>query len=604
MWHEHYFCRQKDLPRRACRSCRFFCGVFGDSAKRSAAAGCAGCAGCASRAHCTGDAARFRRSRFACSAAARPVLPPVPYCRPSAQKPTPKTPLAAPPPRVAALYQYNYDNATGAGFRYDNGADALTQHPAQPKNYSYKSAAWHKRELSAMREAGIDVALCNYWGNPADRASPPGQGLRWSFDGLRPLADAAAQINQTKHPAPKIGLYFSVGSFADNAAHFSPDLATNDGRAWLYVSLRDFFSLVPPRLRATGANNGPLVFVSYDATLVKNGAGSAALWQYIRAHFVADFGVEPCLILQDGWRSGEVPSVGGVINGTFPQVTTPKEGLRETETVAALGPGIDLRANPQNEQTAIFRDREKGAFYEKQWRMLLSRRLASRPRLVFLQSWNEWQPATALAPSREYGDKYVLLTRKWADLFHRGFYAKPLPVPGPYRNADRVSWFAATAETKTTGLRLVVAPDGLFISNQTATGGAYAEADPSVGNPRHLYFDVNDSFVFDADDEQTKSAPLRLTFEYFDQGHDHIVVQYDATPNGEALRNGGDDSGYTLAAEVPFTNTGTWKTATVVLPHPRFANRQNYGADFRFQVSKNNTLRLRWVTLRRGDGAL
>ena len=534
------------------------------------------------------------------------ALPPLgPYCQvSSAQKPAAnvKTPIAA-PPQVAALYQYNYDEATGAGFRSGDGTDTLSQHPAQTKTYSYKSAAWHLRELSAMRESGIDIALCNYWGNPADRALPPGQGLRWTFDGLKPLAEAAAQMNKTKRDAPKIGLYFSVGSFLNNAARYNPDLATNDGRAWLYVSLRDFFSLLPPRLRAAGPNGGPLVFVPYTS-FIKNGVGDEALWQYIRAHFVADFGVEPYLILQSGWQNGGRPSVGimGGINGTFPQVATPLEGLHETNEVASFGPGIDLR---ENGRKVVFRDREKGAFYEKQWRLFLSHRPTSRPRLVLLETWNQWEQGTAIAPSREYGDQYVRMTRKWADLFHSGFYAKLPPVPGPYRDANRVSWFAATTtiSNSSSGLRLVAPTDGIFEVDKTAVGGAYAQAsDASVGGLRYLYFDVNDSFLFDADDNRSDSPRLRLTFEYWDEGRDPILIQYDATKIGEAINNL-DAPGYTVAAEFSRTDTRTWKTKSVFLTHPRFANRENGGADLRFQAPKITPLRFRWVTIQRSDGS-
>ena len=423
----------------------------------------------------------------------------------------------------------------------------------------------------------------HYWqGKPSVQT---GQGLRWSFDGLKPLAEAAAQMSKTKYPAPKIGLYLSVGSFADNAAHFNPDLATNDGKAWLYISLRDFFSFIPPSLRATGANNGPLVLVPY-ASFVKSGVGSEALWYYIRAHFVADFGIEPCLILQDGWRSGDKPFISGAgpVNGTFPQVATSKEGLRETGSVASLGPGIDLR---QSGQRVVFRDREKGAFYEKQWRMLLSHNPASRPRLVLLDSWNLWEQGTALAPSREYGSKYVQITRKWADLFHKGSYTKLPPVSGPYHDANRISWFAATADKETaSGLRLVAAPDGPFEINKTAAGGANVEVRINpYGDVKNLYFDVNDSFLFDADDSGSISPRLRLTFEYWDEGRDPIIIQYDATANGEAINNR-DTPGYTVATSFSRTDTRTWKTATVTLTHPRFANRENGGADLRFQAPK------------------
>ncbi len=533
------------------------------------------------------------------------ATPPGPYMTrtPPVSRAKSNAPL---PPQIATAFLYNFDDKTGAGLRYNNGIDALSMHPAQTKGYSYKNALWHRRELTEMRAAGVDIALCNYWGNPADRALEKGQGLRWSFDGVGPMVQAATQMNKTNRPAPKIGLAFSAGSLVENAAHYQPDLATNDGRAWLYVSLRDFYSLVPPKLRATGPNGGPLIFVTFNAPFVKNGVGDTALWEYVRAHFANDFGVEPSLILQNGWLTEAQRQANK--EATFPQVSPPKEGLRQTSAVAAIGPGVDLKAQPGNKYgpEAIFRDRENGAFYDRQWQLLLAQSPVRRPRLVVVESWNQWQQATAIASSREYGDKYVRLTRKWADLFHSGA-RKPLPASGAFHNADRISWFAAASSGANTasgtddkgGLRLVSPPDGQFSVFQAAPGGAYIEARDNLhGMMNHIGFDVSDGFLYDADDVSPRPTPLTLTFEYWDEGRDLLRVQYDATENGQAARSG-DDAGFTLSKEFPRTDTHTWKTATVVLPYPRFANRQNGGGDFRFQSDKTAPLRLRWVTLRR-----
>ncbi len=514
--------------------------------------------------------------------------PPGPYAvRVAVAKPS------APPPQIATGYLYARDDPNGAGVRYADGTDAFPLHPARAKGYTYKSVAWHTRELSAMRDAGIDVVLPAYWGNPADRALKSGAGLRWSFDGLKPLTEAAGKMNKTGRKSPKIGLFYDTSTLRDNAARYQPDLATNDGRAWLYTSLRDFWSLIPARLRATGPNGGPLCFIAYTGPEnVKNGVGDAALWEYVRAHFAADFGIEPYLVLQNGWK----PSRDGVGDAAFPQASAPTDGLQTTGGVATLGPGVDQRAG--HGMVKIFRDRENGAFYENQWRRLLAQSPVRRPRIALVESWNQWQQATAIAPSREYGDKYVRLTRKWADLFHRGARI-PLPASSPYRKAARVSWFAASPDNdEKGGIRLVAPPDGAFSLSAIAPGGPFAEAAPNPhGSQHHLYFDVNDHYLYDADDAPA-STIVTLNIEYWDEGQDLLRIQYDATETGQAKRRA-DDPGYTAAAEIARTNTHTWKTATVALPYPRFANRENGGADFRLQSSNTTPLRIRWVTLRR-----
>ena len=65
---------------------------------------------------------------------------------------------------VATYYFYWYDDASGLHFIDHDGTDALTDHPANPKGYSYKRPEWHKREMKDMTAAGIDVVLPVFWG--------------------------------------------------------------------------------------------------------------------------------------------------------------------------------------------------------------------------------------------------------------------------------------------------------------------------------------------------------------------------------------------------------------------------------------------------------
>ena len=63
---------------------------------------------------------------------------------------------------VAAFYRAAWDGDTGEGLSRIGGGDAFLDHPESFKGFTYKSVAWHRRNLEEMGEAGIDVALCEF----------------------------------------------------------------------------------------------------------------------------------------------------------------------------------------------------------------------------------------------------------------------------------------------------------------------------------------------------------------------------------------------------------------------------------------------------------
>jgi len=60
---------------------------------------------------------------------------------------------------VGTYYFYWYDINSQSHILNHDGTDALTTHPATLKDFSYKSVAWHKQQLTDMDAAGIDLAL-------------------------------------------------------------------------------------------------------------------------------------------------------------------------------------------------------------------------------------------------------------------------------------------------------------------------------------------------------------------------------------------------------------------------------------------------------------
>src|SRR6185503_10938901 len=58
---------------------------------------------------------------------------------------------------VGTYYFYWYDEASKAHLLDGDGTDALTTHPPTLEGLSWKSTAWHRRQLEDMMAAGIEV---------------------------------------------------------------------------------------------------------------------------------------------------------------------------------------------------------------------------------------------------------------------------------------------------------------------------------------------------------------------------------------------------------------------------------------------------------------
>ena len=81
---------------------------------------------------------------------------------------------------------------------------------------------------------------------------------------------------------------------------------------------------------------------------------------------------------------------------------------------ATVLPGFDNRKNKslQGEQ-GKYLPRLDGKTYKDTWEAALS----SDPDIVLICTWNEWHEGTEIEPSREYGFKYLLLTREYVEKY-------------------------------------------------------------------------------------------------------------------------------------------------------------------------------------------
>jgi hypothetical protein len=449
-------------------------------------------------------------------------------------------------PLVATSYFYWYDAESKAHVVDGDGSDALTDHPPTLTGFSFKSVDWHAQQLTDMVAAGVDVLLPVYWGSPLSKQ-------QWSDEGLPPLIAARERLLTQGRNPPAIGMFYDTSTLQHNEGGYHVDLATAAGRLWFYGTIRNFWSQIPPQHRAR-IDGRPLVFLYASAFARRT---DEQLFPAVRAMFQCDFGTDLFLVKMHGWpgKADSEYQWGGALAPQF-------------LNTAGLGPGYDHSAVPG--RTPLVRPREDGQFYRRAWQRLLTKEVSARPWLVHLETWNEFHEGTDICHSREYGRKYIDLTREFADQFH----ACQKLDRAVMRSARQV---ATAAPGKSDGLAVAPKPDGDGpVSEKTVDGRLAWSTTRNKHSPsaRYLYFEVEDAFLFDTDES------VELTVTYRDAGPAAFRVEYDsADPKIEGLMQQ-----FRSGPSQATTSSGQWKEVRFVLPHARFAGRSN-GADFRLAAA-------------------
>ena len=444
---------------------------------------------------------------------------------------------------------YWYDIDTQAHILNSDGTDALTTHPATMDGFSYKSIKWHKQQLSDMIDAGIDVVLPVYWGAPSEQASS--SSLHWSFAGLTPLVKAANQLISEGKKPPAIGLFYDTSTLQNNSWGVHVDLTTDYGRRWFYASIRDFFSLIPPRHWAL--IDGRPIIVLYGAGFAQ--AHNQGCIDFVKSEFPRQFGGRiPYIIREVSWRvkADNVYAWGGAIAPNF-------------RGIAEIGPGYDHSAVPGRDPLVV--SRRDGKFYQQAWLKVLRR----SPQIVIIETWNEFHEGTSIAESREHGRQYINMTRCYADQFKRRIIP---PAPeGPYRGAKSVKVVLGQTNQEH-GIKQIEHEDGHTTPTMIADQACRASR-PSRATERYLYFQIDDSFKW------TRAMDAVIAVEFHDHAGGSFTIQYDSHDSSATL-----DGAYKDCPErIALRGTNTWKTARFTLDHARFDGSQNAGADFRLAVN-------------------
>ncbi|MCL2116844.1 MAG: DUF5010 domain-containing protein [Planctomycetaceae bacterium] len=373
-------------------------------------------------------------------------------------------------PVVATSYFYWYDIDSKAHILNHDGSDALTTHPVSTAGMSWKNPRWHEKQFRQMAEAGIDIAIPVYWGAPTARQS---DAFRFSDEGIPPMIEALETMTSNGEKTPVLGLFYDTSTLGGhNAGRYQIDLTTDAGKRWFYATIRNFFSLVPPKYRAT-IDGKPLVFL-YASAFAKN--VDDTLFPAVREMFRKDFGSDLYIVKAAEWP-GDADSVyqwGAALNFIVLDV-------------AAIGAGYDHSAVPG--RTPLVRTRDNGDFYTLGWERLLKMDTKTRPFLVHLETWNEFHEGTDIGKSKEYGTLYLELTKKFTTLFHAKERIRAISIAPKYP----VPSATPDAELGVTAVNFAPPGDGPIKVTEVDDNGVKTKVwttipKQNVGNPNERFF--------------------------------------------------------------------------------------------------------------------
>jgi hypothetical protein len=157
-------------------------------------------------------------------------------------------------PMVAAYFFYWFD----AEFlkSQKRNFDPNPIHPVDFDTQSFRDPNWYLKQFSDMVDAGIDVILPDYWGEPgqyARRVAPAPELNYFATEGIPPMLEGLRLLEAQ-------GKTLKIGLFLDTTILNNEDLTTPRGKQIFYASIRDFYSRIPPKYWAA-IDNRPLVWI-------------------------------------------------------------------------------------------------------------------------------------------------------------------------------------------------------------------------------------------------------------------------------------------------------------------------------------------------------
>ncbi|MFY7951163.1 MAG: hypothetical protein ACOVT5_01530, partial [Armatimonadaceae bacterium] len=344
-----------------------------------------------------------------------------------------------------------------------NGIFTPIDHPAIAYGpwTSSDRVGWHRLQLTGMAQAGIDTA----W----TMVVPDGHPMS-PFDtkALTVLGAARRELEREGESVPALALWI------EPTADSTPiDLSTESGKSSLYRTIQRWMDTVPvSQRRVVRVPMGEGTVPAYPIALAVPAAWSnadAAWASELRARFAAEYGA----------KSGGA-TLWFVGNSDFPAGATFDSRMGSDDArllVRVVRPGSQ----------APFVSRRFGETFKGAWEA------AKEAHWVVVDSWNDYNAATDIAPSRQYGEGYIGLNRLFrnsvvssrfasaplqigdADLPRRARPGQLFPIDFPIRNQGARPLAASEVKLEYRWLR-----DGAVVTEGANSGQPTGPLAPGV----------------------------------------------------------------------------------------------------------------------------
>ncbi len=305
------------------------------------------------------------------------------------------------------FYGYQADTRKDAqDFGVTSGCDSGSMLVHQPIKgvgpwFSHDQVQWHKDELTDIRDANIDVVLPVYHGSA-------GSKQLYATKALDCMVQALKELKAEGKDYPLVGMYFDTQAMISQYGGEKVDLHDDEVKQTFYGMIKDFYLRVPDEFRAAFqlpsekgggyANivvvNAPVGFSDFDGSFI----------EHCNQRFAEDFGGKLVWIGASDYQS-KVETMDGYFGADAGR------GLKFDDAgwidVAGVGPGYDDSAECLSNSKPDIRSRMGGSTYRADWDALIQK----SPNWLFVDSWNNFRDGTDVAASRQYGIRYISLTK-------------------------------------------------------------------------------------------------------------------------------------------------------------------------------------------------
>ncbi len=307
-----------------------------------------------------------------------------------------------PPHRTTLAYYFTWFNAdTGRAPQMksinDDGTPAMADLPEHNIGpwFSSMRTDYHRKQLSDMGTAGIDVVLPVYWGDSSNRKLFSKRSLDFMVDAIRSMEHSGEKY-------PLVGMFLDAGSL-DVMYKGEIDMSDEEVQRSVYGMIKDFYDRIPEKYRFYMQSDRPflgqkaMVVFIYGSDIIDN--PSPVFTDYCNRKAIEDFGCPIVWFADNNWPGME-SSFDGYFSHGMPAeelVGVDKGRIR----TASVSPGYDDTALEIDKNSIV--SRMGGVLYDDQWKKAADK----APHFYIVDTWNNYLTGTEVCETRQYGRRYI-----------------------------------------------------------------------------------------------------------------------------------------------------------------------------------------------------